>query len=123
MIADGAAFGSEMDKVMRLLKERKNAALYLPESFEWLILSSGVLKDNELKTILREPSDYIESSKYFSWERFFTSLLISRSKSTYLSYSKSVLNPSYLEESVMSAVVSQMAKIRINRKFVVCKKQ
>lgn len=49
IIADGAAFGSEIDRVLRLLKNQDNAALYLPESFEWLILSSGVL--NLIKTI------------------------------------------------------------------------
>ena len=42
MIADGAAFGSEMEKLMRLIKGYPNIALYLPESFEWLILKSGV---------------------------------------------------------------------------------
>lgn len=34
VIADGAAFGSEIDRVLRLIRERKNVALYLPESFE-----------------------------------------------------------------------------------------
>ena len=38
VIADGAAFGSEIDRVLRLIRERKNVALYLPESFEWMIL-------------------------------------------------------------------------------------
>ena len=32
VIADGAAFGSEMDRVMRLMESRKNIVLYLPES-------------------------------------------------------------------------------------------
>ena len=40
VIADGAAFGPEMDRVLQLVQTRKNLALYLPESFEWLILSS-----------------------------------------------------------------------------------
>lgn len=48
VIADGAAFGSEIDRVLRLIRERKNVALYLPESFEWMILSSGVLKNNQV---------------------------------------------------------------------------
>lgn len=54
--------------------------LYLPESFEWLILSSRILNDSEIDKILEVPSDYIDSEKYFSWERFFTELLIEKSK-------------------------------------------
>lgn len=34
VIADGAAFGSEMDRVMKLLDKKKNVVLYLLESFE-----------------------------------------------------------------------------------------
>ena len=41
-------------------------ALYLPESFEWLILSSGILKNNSVTEILSTPYDYAESEKYFS---------------------------------------------------------
>ena len=44
VIADGAAFGPEMDRVLQLVQTRENLALYLPESFEWLVLSSGILK-------------------------------------------------------------------------------
>ena len=42
VIADGAAFGPEMDMVLQLVQTRKNLALYLPESFECLVLSSGI---------------------------------------------------------------------------------
>ena len=34
MVADGAAFGSEMEKLMRVIKNYPNVTLYLPESFE-----------------------------------------------------------------------------------------
>ena len=34
VIADGAAFGPEMDRVLQLVQTRENLALYLPESFE-----------------------------------------------------------------------------------------
>lgn len=39
IIADGAAFGSEMERVLQLIRHGRKAVLYLPESFEWLILS------------------------------------------------------------------------------------
>lgn len=116
VIADGAAFGAEIDRVLRILKERENAALYLPESFEWLVLRSGIVKDKEISDILREPSEYIESSKYFSWERFFSAVLVEKTKRTYLAYAKKELNQAYLEERVKKAVLSQMDKIVLDRK-------
>lgn len=52
-----------------------NIKLYLPESFEWIILSSELLEDKEIKDIMDKPENYIESQEYFSWERFFESCL------------------------------------------------
>jgi len=88
IIADGAAFGSEMDRVMKQAKTSKKVSLYLPESFEWLILKSGIIDGKNLRAILESPEDYIESRLYFSWERFFTSKLVELTKNGYLQYSK-----------------------------------
>ena len=41
---------------------------------------------------IESPSDYIESSDYFSRERFFTALLVEKTRGSYLQYSKSRLN-------------------------------
>ena len=38
IVADGAAFGSEMERVMTYIREHANVHLFLPESFEWMIL-------------------------------------------------------------------------------------
>lgn len=95
MIADGAAFGAEMEKMFRLLSDHKQLTLYVPESFEWLILQSGVVEDKEIKEILNHPSDYIDSQEYMSWERFFTALLIKKTRKSYLQYTKKKLNPVY----------------------------
>ena len=97
VIADGAAFGPEMERVMAL-KWVKSFVCFLPESFEWLILKSGLIKAKDLKRILEKPSDFIESKKYFSWERFFTSLLTESTIDTPFAYSKSKLNPAYLHD-------------------------
>ena len=102
--------------VMRLMESRKNIVLYLPDSFEWLILSAGVLKNAAMEKILKNPSEYVESRNYFSWERFFTALLIEETKGTYLAYFKRNLNPVYLNESIKTAILSQMKKIKIDRK-------
>lgn len=91
-------------------------ALYLPESFEWLILSSGILKKGIVTAILSTPYDYVESEKYFSWERFFTAVLINETKDTYMAYLKRKLNPAYLCDTVKEAIFSQMINIRLDWK-------
>lgn len=116
VIADGSAFGSEIDRVLQLINERKNVALYLPESFEWMILSSGVLKNNRIDKILDSPSEFVESKDYFSWERFFTAVLIEETKDTYLAYAKKKLNPAYLNDAVKQLILSQMEKVELGWK-------
>ncbi len=106
VIADGAAFGSEMEKLMRLIKGYPNIALYLPESFEWIILESGVIEDSNISQILKHPEDYIESKEFFSWERYFTTLLVQSTQSSYLKYSKKQLNPAYLQEKVLDKILT-----------------
>lgn len=113
IIADGAAFGPEMDRVMKLAERRKGIVLYLPESFEWLILKSGVMEKRGLKTILEKPEEFIESSEYLSWERFFTNLLVEITKDTYLKYSKKRLNGVYLHENISSKILRNMEKIEL----------
>lgn len=110
IIADGAAFGSEMERVLQLIRHGRKAMLYLPESFEWLILSSGILKKASVEKILEEPSDYVESREYFSWERFFTALLIDETKNSYLAYAKRTLNPQYLTAANQQLILSRMGK-------------
>ena len=114
VIADGAAFGPEMDRGLQLVQTRKNLALYLPESFEWLILSSGILKDAETTQILQTPSNYIDSKKYFSWERYFTELLTEKTSRTYLNYTKKTLNEAYLNDGTKNAILRQMGKLKID---------
>ena len=75
VFADGAAFGAFIESVLTINEYRGNTALYLPESFEWMILQSGVINSAEISDILEHPEDFIDSSVYLSWERFFTELL------------------------------------------------
>ena len=110
IIADGAAFGSEMDRIMKRIAIKGNTVLYLPESFEWLLLKSEIVKDSEIKEILMHPYDYIDSKDFMSWERFFSSLLIEKTKGTYLHYNKSELNEAYKTEKISSKIVDTMPK-------------
>lgn len=111
VIADGAAFGAELEKVYRLMEERPDQiTLYLPESFEWLILKSGILGSRTPAQILDNPSAYIESSEYFSWEQYFTDLLIQLTQNTVLYYSKSRLNPAYLQPANVTRILQAMGE-------------
>lgn len=49
---------------------------------------------------MENPQDFIESKDFFSWEQFFTNLLVEKSQNSYLKYSKKKLNKNYLEEKV-----------------------
>ena len=112
VIADGAAFGPEIERVLSL-KNAKKIMLFLPESFEWIILRSGVVKDTEINAMLEKPYDYIESGKYFSWERFFTDVLTEKTKGTYLKYDKSQLNKSYINPNEKNAIFGVMPEIKL----------
>lgn len=114
IIADGAAFGSEMRRVMKQIKYFPNYVIYLPESFEWLLLKAGIFKDEKLVEILKNPSDYIESSQYFSWERYFTDLLekVTEENSYVPKYSKTGKLPKYyMNEGNIEKILNQIEKI------------
>ena len=111
LIADGAAFGPEMDRILPL-RHVKNLALFLPESFEWMVLNSGILHSKKVYEILVSPADHIESEKYFSWERFFTALLTEETKRSYLQYSKKRLNQAYLQSYEKNAIAAQIPQFR-----------
>jgi len=108
VIADGAAFGCEMEKVMQLIHMGRNVALYLPESFEWLILNAGVIEDGEIREIMSDTSSYVDSKEFFSWERFFTDLLVQKSGKTYLQYNKRCLNRAYLQDKIKNKILNSI---------------
>lgn len=108
IIADGAAFGPEMDMVMKKINLSNSMAIYLPESFEWLILKSDVIRDKDIAEVLDHPSDFIESKEYMSWERFFTALLVDKTKDTYLRYSKSKLNDAYKNRKIQEKILREI---------------
>lgn len=93
------------------LKKVKQLILYLPESFEWLILKSDLLANSEVRAILDEPNEYIESQKYFSWERFFTALLSEKTQDTYMRYKKHELNPVFLNPHESKKILQQMPEM------------
>ena len=99
-----------MENILSLTRI-KNIGIYLPESFEWLILNSSIIKNNDISSVLANPSDFIDSQKYFSWELFFTDLLRKSTRGTYLEYSKPKLNKAYLQDKESKAILQQIPKI------------
>ena len=113
VIADGAAIGPEMNGLYEISHKKKNIHLYLPESFEWIVLKSGLIDDREIRKILETPELFIDSKKYFSWERFFTALLIDKTKtSSVWSYTKKKLSKAYLSSKVINSVKKFMKLIK-----------
>ena len=111
VIADGAAIGPEMNGLYQKIQKNPNIKLYLPESFEWIILNARILEGKEIQEILQNPEVYIDSKEYFSWERYFTKLLIEKTEGTYLQYKKATLNETYLHEKNKRKILQSMKGI------------
>ncbi|QFJ56101.1 AAA family ATPase [Pseudobutyrivibrio xylanivorans] len=59
IIADGAAFGSEMSELYLYMMSNPKISLYLPESFEWIILASGLIDGKRIAGIIERPEDHM----------------------------------------------------------------
>lgn len=110
VIADGAAFGPYADRVLKYQKEHPHeVTVCLPESFEWLLLSSGVVKADGVEECLASPENYVDSAKYMSWEQFFTSVLSDATKGTPLAYNKGRIAKGYLAPANADKVMALIA--------------
>ena len=109
VVADGAAFGCEMDRISKFQAQCPGRiTLYLPESFEWLVLKSDILRMQDVNEILEAPENYIDSSVYFSWEQFFTELLSQKTKGTYMQYSKEHIADFYLQNKNLQRILDEI---------------
>ena len=110
VVADGAAFGPYADRVLKLQRERpENITVCLPESFEWLLLKSGIVKSEGLGAVLEDPSAHIESASYATWERFFAALLVELTRGTPFAYKKAELAEAYLVPAIVSRAMALIA--------------
>ena len=100
VVVDGAAFGPEMDRVSKLINRENRIKIYLPESFEWLLLESDILNDGTIR-------------KIFSWERYFTELLIEKTQKSPYAYEKTKLPPFYLQDKNLKKIVDKMQTVGI----------
>ena len=113
IVADGAAFGAEMGKIYEYMCQNSGVHLYLPESFEWIILKSGIINATNIRDVLEHTENYVESEQNVSWERFYTNFLMQETKDTYLQYSKKKLNDSYKQDSIKTKILNVMQGIDI----------
>ena len=112
VIVDGAAFGTEMRDVADYIDVFGDVVLYAPESFEWILLAANIIPAGNVNKILEQPEEFIDSKKYVSWERYFTSLLIELTKDDPVwAYSKKKLPGVYLSSKVISTVKNIMKLI------------
>ena len=112
IVADGAAFGPEMEGILDYQRFHPDqVVIFLPESFEWLILKADILHNNDVKEILDDPASHIESSEYFSWEQYFTSLLIEETRDSVMAYNKRELASFYLQERIVSKIEDTMKSL------------
>lgn len=98
-IVDGAAYGAHIQSIYKYSEDRldRNIVLWMPESFEYLLLKAGIIEFEDVAKVLAEPYNYIECSEHFSWEKFFTDLAIEHSSSKH-KYSKKALKSFYYNE-------------------------
>ncbi len=99
LIADSAAYGAYINKLIKYISLFKNVYLYLPECVEWIILNSIVINKKskkEIDNILNNCYEHIDSKKYFSHELFYINLLKEKTKNNELfNYSKTKLKNIY----------------------------
>lgn len=95
VIADGAAFGCEIEKITwNIFRKGLDTKLFLPESFEYLLITSELFKGDVRFAGALDPVHTI-SGRYFSWEQYFTELLTETTQGLVNNYSKSGLNECY----------------------------
>ena len=98
VLADGAAFGSEIDRVLTIQDYTYHTMrLCLPESFEWLLLHEQLFQhDPTVQSALENPEEAVDTT-YNSWEQFFYQVLRDATEGTPARYHKERLGRCYYE--------------------------
>lgn len=95
ILVDSSAFGPYMVELYEYFIEElkkvrnKNVYIFLPESFEYLVLRTRYFRNDGLvRSVLEKPYNYCETTKFFSYERMFTNLLTSKCRDKNIKYNK-----------------------------------
>lgn len=74
VVADGCVFGGYIDALLDIKNLNDiRLVLFLPSSFEYIILKSDLIHTNE--DLIDNASDYFNSVKFYSYENYYESLL------------------------------------------------
>lgn len=111
VIADGAAFGPEAERVLKLQSQFPDRlSVCLPESFEWLLLKALFANNKEVADALENTPRHVDSKDYMSWEQFFTKILVSKSSERQgMRYRKTKLTKAYLTQANADKVMKLIA--------------
>ena len=108
-VVDGAAFGPEMQDCMDIsMSIDGEVSLFAPESFEYLILQSGIVEIP--KAVTDETWNYADSIRYFSWEEFYTAYLSDETRNHISQYSKARLPEYYRTTGNIDKIKSILPK-------------
>ena len=111
VIADGAAFGPEAERVLKLQSQFPDRlSVCLPESFEWLLLKALFANNKMVASALESTPQHVDSKQYLSWEQYFTRLLMDVSGEIRgMRYRKSKLAKAYLSPANADKVMRLIA--------------
>ena len=102
MPANGKNLGQGREKIMKKQHEKRSM---FSGKLGFVLSAAGASVG--LGNIWRFPKDY------FSWERFFTSVLVEETKDSYMAYAKRKINPVYLDGAIKKAILAQMGKVQL----------
>lgn len=117
VFVDGAAFGNQIEYLLTLIDSLLgcNICVFVPESFEYLLLNTSRFRDLCYNELLNT-SDYVESSIYRTYENYFEDLLsnicndnFSNVKYEKVSWNK--LNLFFKQNSLLEEVFNQLIDI------------
>ena len=69
---------------------------------------SGLIHGEHIAEMLEAPSEYIESSEYFSWENFFEKYLVENTVGTPFQYAKKELADAYLNKTNSDKIIAEI---------------
>lgn len=113
VVVDGAAFGNCIGGLISLmqLNENKNIVVFAPESFEYFLLNIGRFKTLAGDRLINT-QDYADTSKYLTWEQFYTDLLKSLCPTVVKdNYHKSKLSIQLLNTKYKEGIKSQLVDL------------
>lgn len=106
LIGDGAAYGAYIEDSVKLIsKGGFRCTLWLPESFEYLLLISRIVRVKDMDVVYNA-YEYSDSSKYFSLERYFTALVAEYFSKYGFKYDKYGLPDEYMTDECVKRFIN-----------------